>query len=136
MLTIAQIVAVYGVSAVSLRRDCTGRSWCATRRKWWSTRILGASSKMISHQKSEVLIASDVDYEQLIAEIYCDGRFVALLSRDKGPDHLEVVFPGPQANEAAITRSVELDWSKDALNCAKALLLSGADPVSPDAASH
>ncbi|WP_354685818.1 hypothetical protein [Cupriavidus necator] len=79
---------------------------------------------MTSHQKLEVLIASDVDYEQLIAEIYCDGHFVALLSQDKGPDHLEVVFPGAQANEAAITRSVDLDWLKDALNRAKALLLS------------
>lgn len=79
---------------------------------------------MTCHQRLEVLIASDVDYEQLIAEIYCDGKFVALLSQDKGPDHLEVVLPGAQANEAAVIRSVDLDWLKDALDRAKALLLS------------
>jgi hypothetical protein len=79
---------------------------------------------MTCHQRLEILIASDVDYEQLIAEIYCDGKFVALLSQDKGPSRLEVVFPCAQANEAAITHSVDLDWLKDALDRAQALLLS------------
>ena len=33
-----------------------------------------------------VTIASDTGYKQLVAEIYRDGLFIALLSQDHGPD--------------------------------------------------
>ncbi len=81
---------------------------------------------MTLDHKLEIVVASDVDYEQLIAEIYCDGKFVALLSQDDGVDNLKVVFPDGTASNAAIVRSVGLDWLKHALVRAEEALVGTA----------
>ena len=72
-----------------------------------------------------VLICSNVEYNNLIAEIYSHGKYVALVSQEKGPDKLVVEFPGPDQNEAAIIRKVDLDWFEYALQQAKIKLIEG-----------
>lgn len=63
-------------------------------------------------------ICSDIDYDWLIAEIYCDGKFVALLSQEGGPDHLMVEFLGVSDEESSV-RKVGLDWLVNALMAAR-----------------
>jgi len=71
----------------------------------------------------KTIIASDPDYEKVVIEIYCDDKFVCLISQDKGPDRLELVFP--EQTNLYITRSVYLDWFVDAVQKAKDRLLNG-----------
>lgn len=73
----------------------------------------------------KVLICSDVGYDKLIAEIYHDGKYVALISQEDGPDRLVVEFPGPGMNEQAIARQVDLAWLEAALPAAKRKLIEG-----------
>jgi hypothetical protein len=70
------------------------------------------------------VIASDIDHEKLIAEIYCDGRYVALLSQDEGEDNLNIVFPDRGAQDESLQRSVDFAWFKNALDQAKEKLLT------------
>ena len=71
-----------------------------------------------------VTIASDTDYKQLVAEIYCDGIFVALISHDDGPNDLRLEFPA-NSDRPAVCRTVGLDWFVDAVRKAKDQLLRG-----------
>jgi len=72
-----------------------------------------------------VQICSDVDYDNLIAEIYYRGKYVALISQENGPDKLVVEFPGPDMNEDVIIREVDFDWLLNALREAKIKLIEG-----------
>lgn len=70
----------------------------------------------------KIQVCSDTDFEQLIAEIYVNGKFVALVSQENGADLMQVEFPGQDLNEAAITRKVDFDILCDALMKARAEL--------------
>jgi hypothetical protein len=72
----------------------------------------------------EVTIASDTDYKDLVAEIYCDGKFVALINQDNGVDDLRLEFPA-HSKPSAVCSSVGLDWFVDAIQKAKDHLLHG-----------
>lgn len=71
----------------------------------------------------EFVVASDVDYDKLIAEIYYNDKYVALINQDKGPDGITIEFPGPDQSLAAITRVVPLEEFVAALKHARNLLL-------------
>lgn len=73
--------------------------------------------------KIKIIVCSDTDYEQLIAEIYIDGKFVALLSQDDGIDNLSVEFAGCDQNQTAITRRVKYVDIHAALELARVELL-------------
>lgn len=75
------------------------------------------------HEGLRVLICSNVEYNNLIAEIYSHGKYVALVSQEEGPDRLVVEFPGPDQNEDAIIREVNFDWFEYALRQAKNKLI-------------
>jgi hypothetical protein len=45
------------------------------------------------------MIASDTDYERVFCEIYFDGRFVALVSQERGEGLFDLETPGPDLNE-------------------------------------
>jgi len=72
---------------------------------------------MTKTNQLKIVIASDVDYEYLIAEIYCDDEFIALIHQENGLDNLQVEFPG-----TAI--SCNLEWLQTALYEAKRKLIS------------
>ena len=78
---------------------------------------------MSQNPEFKTMIASDPSYDEVVIEIYCDDKFVCLISQDKGPDHLELVFP--EQASSYITRSVGLDWFLNAVQMAKDQLLNG-----------
>ncbi|GAB3626722.1 hypothetical protein PTE30175_05526 [Pandoraea terrae] len=71
----------------------------------------------------KIVVASDLDHECLVAEIYCDEKYVALLSQDDGLENLMVVFPDAAANQAAVIRDIDLKWLRHALERAERVLL-------------
>ncbi|PQK93073.1 hypothetical protein [Pantoea ananatis] len=72
---------------------------------------------MNSTDALKIVIASDVDYENLIAEIYCDNIFIALLQQDNGINDLRIEF-------SSDINTLNLDWFQNALNEAKKKLLN------------
>lgn len=72
----------------------------------------------------QITIASDVDYDKLIAEIYCDDRFVALISQEDGSNNLVLEFP-ETAPGVPVCRSVDLRWFMDAIGQAVQRLPKG-----------
>ena len=44
------------------------------------------------NSKYEIQIMSDVDFEELIAEISYEGKFIALIDQDEGKDNLRIRF--------------------------------------------
>lgn len=47
---------------------------------------------MINKHQLKIIVASDVDYEKLIAEIYCGEEFIALLQQEDGENNIKVEF--------------------------------------------
>ena len=56
----------------------------------------------------DVMIASDQDHEKVYAEIYFDGKFVALISQERGITNKSLELPGPGLVEDLICREVDL----------------------------
>lgn len=48
------------------------------------------------------------DYNRLVAEIYFDGRFVALVSQERGAGVFDIETPGTGLDENEIERRVDL----------------------------
>ena len=66
----------------------------------------------------EVMLASPPEYEELTAEIYLDGKFIALVNRERGLDELEIETPGNDLDENQITRKVDLSGFLEAIEVA------------------
>lgn len=69
-------------------------------------------------KKFAVMIASDDDHDKVYAEIYFEGKFVALVSQEQGLENKILEIPGPGLVEAQISRRVELEAFQEALNTA------------------
>lgn len=72
---------------------------------------------MSDKNQLKVVIASDIDYENLIAEIYCGEEFIALLQQEDGEDNIKVEL---SPNIGAI----DYDWLQNALSEARKKLLN------------
>ncbi|MFC0140552.1 hypothetical protein ACFFJN_10955 [Erwinia mallotivora] len=44
---------------------------------------------MNNNNQLKILTVSDVDYKNLIAEIYCDEEYVALIQQEEGKENLK-----------------------------------------------
>lgn len=65
-----------------------------------------------------IQISSDIDYDHLIAEIYCNEKFFALVSQEEGIERATVEFHvAPDA-----VKKVGLEWLLVALKEAKTAL--------------
>jgi hypothetical protein len=64
---------------------------------------------MMSESGFSVLLASSPEYERLTAEIFLDGKFVALLTQEKAAGVFELETPGLNLREDLIARRVDLD---------------------------
>ncbi|KEA53970.1 hypothetical protein DT73_04030 [Mangrovibacter sp. MFB070] len=64
----------------------------------------------------KVVIASDIGYEKLIAEIYCDDAFIGLIHQEEGENNLKVEFSNSNT-------PISLEWLQEALQVAKEKLL-------------
>lgn len=80
---------------------------------------------MILDKGISVILISDTNYEKLIAEIYFNGCFVALLNQDAGLDALEIQFSSVSDKEEAILRHLPLSEFQIAIEIAKAKLKAG-----------
>jgi len=56
----------------------------------------------------EILLSSDGDYEELTAEIFYNGKFIALLNQDEGVNNLKIEFPGTDVEENMVLRKIDL----------------------------
>lgn len=72
---------------------------------------------MADKPQLKIVVASDIDYENLIAEIYCDDVFIALLQQEDDENSIKVEF---SPNIGAI----DFDWLQLALSEAKKTLLN------------
>jgi hypothetical protein len=63
---------------------------------------------MIENSGFKTIIASPPEYDELVVEIYFDGRFVALINQEKGPDRLKIEFPGTNLIAETIARNIPL----------------------------
>ncbi len=67
----------------------------------------------------EILLSSDSRYEELTAEIFHDGKFVALLNKDTGVDNLKREFPSTNMDENMVLRKLDLASFEEGLALAK-----------------
>ncbi|MBN7121126.1 hypothetical protein BSU01_05275 [Erwinia billingiae] len=65
----------------------------------------------------KIIISSDIDYEKLIAEIYCNDEFIALLQQEDGINDIKVEF-------SSNINALDLDWLQNALHEARKKLLN------------
>jgi hypothetical protein len=49
---------------------------------------------MLKNQGFEIMIASPPDRDGLVAGIYCDGLFVAVISQERGAGIFDLEMPG------------------------------------------
>ncbi len=62
---------------------------------------------MLKGKGFETIIASPPDYDELVAEIFYDGLFVALVSQERGQGLFEIEMPGIDLLESEIVRKVD-----------------------------
>ncbi|MBK0093344.1 hypothetical protein [Erwinia sp. S59] len=72
---------------------------------------------MTTKHQLKIIVASDVDYEKIIAEIYCDGAFIALLQQEGDDNKVKVEF----SQDIGV---VDFDWLQQALLEARRTLLN------------
>ena len=73
---------------------------------------------MLKNDGFEILLASPPQYQELVAEIYYDGKFVALVNQEQGPGIFEVESPRGNMVESSIARRVDLRGFVSALEAA------------------
>lgn len=73
----------------------------------------------MNDSKIRILLSSDSDYEKLIAEIYYEDKFIALLNQDEGLDSMKIEFPDLNVKENLVLRKVDLEIFEEALKEAK-----------------
>lgn len=50
----------------------------------------------MTNKKFNIVMADDLDYEDLIAEIYYENEFVAMLTQEGGFEHLRILIYPPK----------------------------------------
>jgi hypothetical protein len=70
---------------------------------------------MFKRKGFETILASPPDYEKLVAEIYCDRLFVALVSQERGDGLFDIETPGPNLVENRIIRKVDAAGFSEAI---------------------
>lgn len=74
---------------------------------------------MESGQKEfSIVLSSDLSYEKLVAEIYFNGKFVALVSQEQGIDHPMIEFACETDDRNLVERKVPFDGFVEVLDAA------------------
>lgn len=76
----------------------------------------------------KIILSSDSNYEELTAEIFYEEKFIALLNQDEGLDSIKIEFPGPDVQENAVLRKIDLAVFEKALAEAKLKLRANTSP--------
>jgi len=69
-----------------------------------------------------IIIASLVGYEYLVAEIYCNDKFVALISQERGRGDYDLEVPGCDVLETEVIRRTNMLNFIKAINRAATML--------------
>lgn len=77
----------------------------------------------LNNNDFSVILASSVEYEELVAEIYFDGLFVAQLSQEKGPDCIELEIADANLEQKMVCRKVSLTGFLEAVEFARQRLV-------------
>ncbi|MBI5870840.1 MAG: hypothetical protein HZB44_07795 [Actinobacteria bacterium] len=77
-------------------------------------------------EKFEIIIADDPEHEKVYAEIILEGKFLAIVSQESGPENLMVELPGLGLVESLVMRNLELDSFITVLDEAAAYLTGSA----------
>ena len=67
----------------------------------------------------EILLSSDSDYEELTAEMFYNGKFIASLNQDDGVENLKIEFPAVGLDENMVLRKIDLTILEQGLELAK-----------------
>lgn len=70
------------------------------------------------NQGFEVILASPPEYERLTAEIFYDGKFIALISQERNEGEFDFETPGAGLDENQILRKIDLTGFREALDLA------------------
>jgi len=73
----------------------------------------------MNNEDIEILLSSDINYKELVVEIFYNGKFIALINQDNGIDNLIIEFPNSNIKEDMISREISLDIFEEALKLAK-----------------
>ena len=76
-------------------------------------------SPKIKRMKKEILISSDSNYDNLVAEIYIDNQYIALVSYDEDHNFFVETPTMNRSNEEIITHKVEYNTFIELLEEAK-----------------
>jgi len=77
------------------------------------------NSPKIKQMKKEILISSDSNYDTLVAEIYIDDKYIALVSYDEEHNFFVETPTINRSNEEIITHKVEYNTFIELLEEAK-----------------
>ncbi|MGB0743402.1 MAG: hypothetical protein ACPGSB_02645 [Opitutales bacterium] len=66
---------------------------------------------------------SGCDFENLTAEIYFDGKYVASVIQEKGPGEFEILFPDSQMNQDVVISRFDMNGFVETLLKAKEELM-------------
>lgn len=76
----------------------------------------------------QVVIASPPDYDELVAEIYFAGNFVAQLTMENGNDHIKLEIADAVVDQSMVCRKVDLNGFLEAVEIARTtLVVKGRD---------
>ena len=67
----------------------------------------------------ETIIASPHEYEELVAEMYLDGKFIGQITKEKGEDQMEIEFGDDEALPGSICRKADLDGFLECVQAAR-----------------
>ena len=76
-------------------------------------------SPKIKRMKKEILISSDSNYDNLVAEIYIDNQYIALVSYDEDDNFFVETPTTNRSNEEIITHKIEYNTFIELLEEAK-----------------
>ncbi len=72
----------------------------------------------MENNKISIRIASDVDYEHVVAELYYCDEFVAMISQEEGLDNLKIEFHYDRISSEQAIVKIDLDYFKKAIDYA------------------
>lgn len=66
---------------------------------------------MFKEKGFDIVFAGPSDYERLVAEIYYSGRFVALISQERGSGCFDLETQGPECTVESLLEH-KVDWNE------------------------
>lgn len=73
-------------------------------------------------EKYKIVICSPPNYNNLVAEIFFEDKFVALVSQEISKSNFELEFPGSNLDESQILRKIDVDGFFQAIIQARTIL--------------